>query len=59
MGDIALLWVWDWLCEPMFGALDADKWRAANFPSLDKHYKAMLLQPRLKAYMDKRPKGSM
>lgn len=59
VGDISLLWIWDWIGEPMFGALDAHKWREANFPNLDKHYKAMLAQPKLKAYMDKRPKGSM
>lgn len=58
IADIAILWIWDLLADPMFRALDANRWREANFPTLDKHYKAMLAQPRLKAYMDKRASSS-
>jgi glutathione S-transferase len=59
VADIAFLWLFDLLQDvrppPMqlVRALDMAAWRAANYPTIEKHFQHVAAQPRLKAQLAK------
>ena len=58
VADISFLWLWDMLQDvrpPMQlnRALDVAAWRAANYPTMEKHFHHVAAQPRLKAWLAK------
>lgn len=58
VADIGFLWFWDFLQDtrpPMktLSALDAGAWRAAHYPTLEKHFQHVAALPRLKAWLAK------
>ena len=54
IADITFFWIWDALND--IKALDSAKW-LSGFPTIEKHYKFIAANPKIKAFVDKRPKA--